>query len=48
MVGCLFFSGVNGDPLGLRALGKVLVIFFSVLLGVLFWYAGGVAAAGWF
>ena len=33
MVGCLFFLGSMGVPLGLRALGRVLVIFLSVLLG---------------
>ena len=33
MVGCLFSLVSMEDPLGLRALGKVLVIFLSVLLG---------------
>ena len=33
MVGYLFFLGSMGVPLGLGALGKVLVIFLSVLLG---------------
>ena len=33
MAGCLFSLGSMGDPLGLRALGKALVIFRSVLLG---------------
>ena len=32
MVGCLFFLGSMGVPLGPVALGKVLVIFLSVLL----------------
>ena len=32
-VGYLFFLGLMGDPLGLRTLERVLVIFLSVLLG---------------